>query len=148
MRKNEEDQGTKLVRYTLGILLGGAAALVVCLLILLLASVGVSRGTLSLEHTYQITIASCVISAFLGAIVAIRRCGARTLVTGLLIGIVFFLLLLTVGVVFFHADSPGSGGIGLICGSLLGGAAAGLLTSGLGHSRHKKYRQGSVRKRD
>lgn len=148
MRKNEEDQSARLVRYTLGILMGGVSALAACLLILLLASVGVSKGTLSLAHTYQITIGACVISAFLGSAVAIRRCGERALVAGLLTGIVFFLLLLTVGVVFFQADSPGMGGIGLICGSLLGGAAAGLLTGGLGNSRRKKHRRGSARKRD
>ena len=148
MRKNEEDQSTKLVRCTLGILLGGVSALAACMLILLLASVGVSRGALSLEYTYQITIGACVISAFLGGVIAIRRCGIQALAAGLLTGMVFFLLLLTVGVVFFHADSPGAGGIGLISGSLLGGAAAGLLAGGQGNSRRKKHRRGSARKRD
>ena len=44
MRKNEEDQGAKLVRYTVGVLLGGGAALLACALLLLAAALGISRG--------------------------------------------------------------------------------------------------------
>ena len=141
MNKNEEDQGTKLVRYTLGILLGSGAALVVCFLLLLIASAGISRGRLSQDHMYQITIVCCTISALAGGILAVGRCRGRALIVGLLVGAVFFLLLLTVSVVFFQADSPGSGGIGLISGSLLGGAAAGLLAGGRGSSSRKKKRR-------
>ena len=52
MRKGEEDQGAKLIRYTLGVLLGGVAALAVCLLFLLLASVGISSGWLGENLMY------------------------------------------------------------------------------------------------
>lgn len=141
MNRMEEDQGTKLVRYTLGILLGAAAALVVCFLLLLAASAGISRGRLSQDHMYQITIVCCTLSALAGGILAVRRCRERALIVGLLVGVVFFLLLLTISVVFFHADSPGTGGIGLICGSLLGGAAAGLLAAGPGQSTRRKKRR-------
>ena len=61
---------------------------------------------------------------------AVRRCGTRGLLVGLATGSVLFLLLLTVGVLFFQSMTPQSGGIGLLCGCLCGGAAAGLLRGG------------------
>lgn len=139
MRKNEEDQGAKLVQYMLSVLLGGAVALLVCFLLLLLASVGISRGWLGENLMYQIAIVACVLSAFSGAVVAVRRCRARALIVGLVVGAVLFLLLLTVGVLFFDTMTPEAGGIGLLCGSLCGGAAAGIL--GGGRVKGKKKRR-------
>ena len=56
-------------------------------------------------------------------------------------GGVLFLLLLTVGVLLFDAHSVEQGGIGLACGCLCGGAAAGLLGSGKKKSVKKKRRK-------
>lgn len=127
MRKNEEDQGAKLVRYVLDVLLGGAVALLVCFLFLLLASWGISHGWLGEELMYQVTIVSCVVGAFLGGIIAVSRCRSRTLIVGLLVGGVLFLLMLTVGLLFYKSVAPEEGGLGLLCGALCGGAAAGIL---------------------
>ena len=127
MRKNEEDQGAKLVRYALGVLIGGVAALLVCFLFLLLASVGISRGLLGEDLMYQMTIVSCVVGSFAGGMIAVRSCRTRTLIVGLMVGAVLFLLLLTIGLLFFDTMTPEAGGIGLLCGTLCGGAAAGLL---------------------
>ena len=44
MKHMEEDQGTRLVRCVLGVLLGGAVALLGCFFFLLLASIGISKG--------------------------------------------------------------------------------------------------------
>ena len=142
MRKTEEEQGAKLVRCALGIVIGGVTALIVCLLFLLAASLGIARGALSERLMYQITVVSCVVGSFIGGNVAVRRCGARSLLAGLAAGGVLFLLLLTVGVLFFRTVSPGSGGIGLLCGCLCGGAVSGLLGGGRkkkgGHGRKKR----------
>ncbi len=127
MRKNEEDQGAKLVRHMLDVLLGGAVALLACFLFLLLASVGVSRGWLGEDLMYQLAIVGCVLGSFMGGTVAVGRCRSRTLVVGLLVGVVLFLLLLTIGVLFYDAVAPEAGGLGLLSGSLCGGAAAGIL---------------------
>ena len=127
MRKNEEDQGAKLVRHMLDVLLGGAVALLACFLFLLLASMGVSRGWLGENLMYQLAIVSCVLSSFMGGTVAVGRCRSRTLVVGLLVGMMLFLLLLTIGVLFYDAVAPEAGGLGLLSGSLCGGAAAGIL---------------------
>lgn len=129
MRKNEEDQSARMIRYMLGVLLGGIIALAACFILLLLASAGISSGKLSQDSMYQITMISCVVSTFLGGMVAVKRCRARVLIVGLATSTVFFLLLLTIGVIFFGVVAPEAGGIGLLCGSLLGGAAAGLLAS-------------------
>jgi len=129
MRKNEEDQGTKLVRCALSILIGGVAAMLVCFLFLLLASIGISSGWLSEGLMYQLTIVGCVLGSFAGGIFAVRRCGTRTLLVGLAVGGVLFLLLLTIGLLLFDTMTPEAGGVGLLCGALCGGAAAGLMGS-------------------
>lgn len=143
MRKTEEDQGAKLVRCGVAILLGAAAALAACFFVLLVVSLGISRGMVSERLIYQLTIVGCVLGTFLGGLVAVRRCGAGSLLVGLAVGAVFFLVLLTVGVLFFETMSLESGGIGLLCGCLCGGAAAGLLgrRPKKGSTRGKKKRR-------
>ena len=68
---------------------------------------------------------------------------ALTAVSGpeILWRIVKFLLVLTLGALCFRDVSLESGGIGLLCGSLCGGAAAGLLGSGNRGSKRKKRRK-------
>ncbi len=140
MGKKEEDQGAKLVRCAVGILLGGLLALGVCMLFLLGASVAISGGLLDMDLTYQITIVGCVLGSFCGGLLAVGRCGGG-LAAGLLTGGVLFLLVLTLGALCFRDVSLESGGIGLLCGSLCGGAAAGLLGNGSGKGKRKKRRK-------
>ncbi len=130
MRKTEEEQGAKLVRCALGIVIGGVAALLACMVFLLAASLGIARGLLGEGLMYQLTVVGCVVGSFIGGSMAVRRCGTRGVLVGLATGSVLFLLLLTVGVLFFQSMTPQSGGIGLLCGCLCGGAAAGLLRGG------------------
>ena len=138
MRKTEEDQGTRLVRAMTNILLGGVVALAVCLMFLFLCSIGISGGWLQEGRMYQMAVVSCVIGGFAGAMTAVRRCGSRALIVGLAVGAVFFLLLLTVGVLLFESMSLEAGGLGLLCGGLCGGAAAGLMGSKPKKKRRKK----------
>lgn len=138
MRKTEEDQGTRLVRAMTNILLGGVVALAVCLMFLFLCSIGISGGWLQEGLMYQMAVVSCVIGGFAGAMTAVRRCGSRALIVGLAVGAVFFLLLLTVGVLLFESMSLEAGGLGLLCGGLCGGAAAGLMGSKSKKKRRKK----------
>ena len=138
MRKPEEDQGTRLVRAMTNILLGGVVALAVCLMFLFLCSIGISGGWLQEGLMYQMAVVSCVIGGFAGAMTAVRRCGSRALIVGLAVGAVFFLLLLTVGVLLFESMSLEAGGLGLLCGGLCGGAAAGLMGSKPKKKRRKK----------
>ena len=144
MRKTEEDQGTRLVRAMTNILLGGVVALAVCLMFLFLCSIGISGGWLQEGLMYQMAVVSCVIGGFAGAMTAVRRCGSRALIVGLAVGAVFFLLLLTVGVLLFESMSLEAGGLGLLCGALCGGAAAGILSGG--GKRAQKKRRGKSRR--
>lgn len=137
MRKSsDEEQGKKLIRYALCIVIGGILGLAVCFVFLLLASVGISLGWLGDGSMYQLTILGCVLGCFVGGLAAVRKCGARGLLIGLAVGVVYFLLLLTIGLLLFDTMTPETGGIGLLCGSLCGGAAAGLL--GARPQRRKK----------
>ncbi len=126
MRKNEEEQGAKVVRYMVNALWGGVLALAVCIVCLLAAAAGISKGWLGMDFLYQTALVGCVAGAFVGGRLAVRRSGSRALVMGLAAGLVLFLLLLTVGVAGFQS-APDERAIGLLCASLCGGAAAGLL---------------------
>ena len=84
-----------------------------------------------------------MLGGFCGALLAVSRCGGG-LAAGLLTGGVLFLLVLTLGALCFRDVSLESGGIGLLCGSLCGGAAAGLLGSGnRGRKRKKRRKRGN-----
>lgn len=138
MRKGEEDQGAKLVRAMTGVLLGGVAALAVCLIFLLICSVGISSGWLSENGMYQMTVIGCVIGGFFGGTAAARRWRERKLLAALCAGGVFFLLLLTAGCLLFEDMSVENGGLGLLCGALCGSAVAGLLGTRPKKKRRKK----------
>lgn len=140
MRKREEDQSTRLIRCGLGILLGGIMALAICCLFLLGASVAISSGVGGEELMYQLTIVGCVLGGFGGGLFAVKRLGGA-LLTGLAVGGVLFLLLLTIGALFFESMELDTGGIGLLCGGLCGGAASGLLNGGKRTSSRKKHRK-------
>lgn len=140
MRKKEEDQSARLIRCGLGILLGGVLALLICCLFLLGASVAISSGLAGEELIYQLTIVGCVLGGFGGGLFAVRQCGGA-LLTGLTVGAVLFLLLLTIGALFFETMELQAGGIGLMCGSMCGGTAAGLVAGGKGKRVRKKHRK-------
>ena len=141
MRKKEEEQGAKLIRCAMGLVLGGVLALAVCFAFLLCAAAAISGGLAGEELMYQFTVVGCVLGGFAGGILAVRRCGSRTLLVGLTTGAVFFLLLLTIGTLCFASVSLEAGGIGLLCGALCGGAAAGLLGGGRKKPTARKKRR-------
>ena len=64
MRKTEEDQGAKAVRYMVSVIMGGICALVVCLLFLLAVSACISKGLLDMGLIYQLTLVGCVLGSF------------------------------------------------------------------------------------
>ena len=140
MGKREEDQGARLIRCGMGVLLGGILALAVCCLFLLGCSVAVSNGLAGEDLGYQFTIVGCVLGGFSGGLLAVKRCGCG-LLAGLGAGAVRFLRRPTVGTVCFESMSLQAGGVGLLCGALCGGAAAGLLAGGRGKKTPRKKRR-------
>jgi putative membrane protein (TIGR04086 family) len=137
MGKKEEEQASALVRLMSGILLGGALALLVCLAVLLICSVGISGGWIGEGNMTQVTLAGCVLGSFVGGLLAVSRSRTRRLLVGLGAGCVFFLLLLLIGVLFYPDVSVDGRGLGLLCASLVGGALAGLL-GGRGKKKRRK----------
>lgn len=143
MRKTEDEQSAVLLRYGKSVLLGSAIGVGICLILLLLASFGISRGLLEASLSYQIVVVICVISSLAGGMFAIRRCPARGLFVGLAVGTALFLLQLTAGLLLYDTLSLENGGIGLVCADLCGGAAAGILGGGgrRGSSKTKKRKK-------
>lgn len=136
MTKSEYD--TKDVMRLLGdILLGGGLALAVCCGILFLGAAAVSMGWLRESLSGQFAVASCAVGTACGAGFTVLRCRRRTLLLGLSVSAVFFLLLLTIGIFAYGTASLERGGLALLCGSLCGGAAVGLLC---GRPKKKKRR--------
>ena len=143
MRKAEEEQGARLLRYCKSILLGGGAAFLICLAFLFLAAGGVSQGFLDPGLQERLTVVGCVLGSFAGGLFAVRRCKGRGLFVGLAVGAVLFLLQLTLGLLIYDTMSLENGGLGLLCGALCGGAAAGILgggkrSSGRGGKRRRR----------
>lgn len=138
MRKNEEERGAELVRYMTSVLLGGVTALLICVSLLFVCALAISAGWLNEQGMMQYILASCVISCLLGGMYAVFRCQGKTLVVGVCVGVIFFLLLLTVGLVFYPGMSVENHGVGLACAGLAGGALAGVLG---GKKRKKKRRK-------
>ncbi len=141
MRKNEDDQGVKLLRYGREVILGGAMAFVFSLLLLFLAAAGISGGLVSADLREQLSVVACVLGGFSGGLFSVRRCPARGLFVGAAVGAVLFLLQLTLGLLFYDTLSLENGGIGLFCGDLCGGAAAGILGGGGRRPAPKKKRR-------
>lgn len=146
MRKGEEEQGRKVLQYGKAILFGALCAFLTGLLFLFAAAAGVSAGLIAPGLRYQLTVVASVLGAFVGGVLAVRQCGSRGLFVGLAVGGGLFLLTLTVGVIFFDGVSFENGGLGLLCGALCGGAAAGILGGG-GKGPQKRRRTKSRRSR-
>lgn len=138
MTKPEEARD--VVRLLGNILLGGALALAVCCALLFLAAAAISVGWLREELSLQLTVAGCAVGTACGALFAILRCKKRALLVGLSVSAVFFLLLLTAGVLVYGDVALEQGGAALLCGSVCGGAAAGLLCAGPGKKKRKTGR--------
>lgn len=126
MTKTEHD-GKDLIGLLGNILLGGVSALAVCGALLFCAAAAISAGWLKEGIMTQLTVTCCVVGTGCGAFIAIHRVKKRQLVVGLLVSAVFFLLLLTVGVLVYRDITFEQGALAQLCGSLCGGAVVGLL---------------------
>lgn len=139
MRKGDEDQGMWALRAISQVLIGGVLGVAVCLLILLICAFAISRGVISQDHTGFLTAGACVAGSLAGGLFAVARCKGRSLIVGVLTGVVLFLILLTVGVVLYQTVAIEEGSLTVGCCSLCGGAVAGLL--GTRGARPKKKRR-------
>ena len=116
---------------------GGALAGAAAILTLLLCAGVVAAGLLRGRWMEGAVLAVCVLGAMTGGLYAARRIGKRTLLVGLGVGGVLFLLLLTAGLLAYDTASVDQGGVGLLSACLCGGGIAGVLG---GASKKKRRR--------
>ena len=134
MTKTEHD--TKDIVKVIGtILLGGVLAMAVCCALLFCAAAAISIGWLKESGMTQFIAVCCAVGTACGAFWAIQRCKSRVLIVGLLVSAVFFLLLLTMGVLVYQDMNMGQSAVAVLCGSVCGGTAMGLIS---GRPKKKK----------
>lgn len=126
MGKTDEEQGAWALRCMTQVLIGAALAGVVSLLFLFVCALLISAGHLSADHTGVLSVCACVVGSLVGGVTAVSRCKGRSLMVGLAVGVVLYLILLTVGLLLYKTVALEEGGLPLGCGCLCGGALAGL----------------------
>ncbi len=128
--KRQPESENQWVSTMCELLKGGVAAGLTAILTLLLCAVMVSAGVLKERWMEGAVLACCVLGAWVGGLFSVRRIRARTLLVGLAVGGILFLLLLTAGLLAFETASIEHGGVGVLCACLCGGGIAGLLGAG------------------
>ena len=144
-KKPREKRREKKVEETSGLwitvmgqlLLGGLAAVLTALLVLLVCSLLVSGGAVPERAMDRAVLAACVLGALAGGLLAVRRIGRSTLLVGGGVGAILFLLLLSVGSLVFESASLSNGGVMILLACLCGGAIPGIL----GRKPKKKRRR-------
>ena len=129
--------GSEWLNVMCDVLIGGVLAGVTTILVLLVCAVLISMGVVTVGAMYGTALAACVVGTLVGSIYAVRKIGRRSLLVGLGVGMVLFLLLLTAGLIVYQGASVANGGAGILCACLCGGAIPGLL----GRKPKKKRRR-------
>ncbi len=135
--RHQEDPGRQWINTMCDLIKGGILAGVVAILALLLCAVLVSAGIMREQWMEGAVLAVCVLGSFAGGIYASGKIRRRTLLVGLGVGSVLFLLLLTAGLLAYDNASLEQGGAGILCACLCGGGIAGILS---GASKKKSRR--------
>ncbi len=123
MRRSEGEQIPGYLKNLSHIGIGIIFGLLVCVLLLLLASFGVSRGFIPESAAKATTLACCFLGAFSCALISARRIRARYLLTGLTAGLAFFIVLYLLGAILFSRAAPASGAGSILLSSVIGGVA-------------------------
>ena len=135
--RRQEEGGGAWLGTMCEILKGGALAGVVTILSLLLCAVLVSMGVLPVNTMDGAVLAVCVLGTLVGGSYAVGRSGGRSLLSGIGVGAVLFLLLLTAGLIVYEGASLANSGAEILCACLCGGAIPGIL----GRKPRKKRRR-------
>lgn len=127
--RRQEKTGSLWVDPMCDLLKGSALAGISAILLLLLGAILISSGVLKERWIDGTVLTVCVFAALVGGLYAVKRIGKRTLLVGLGVGMVLFLLLLAAGVLAYGATSMGDSGTGVLCACVCGGGIAGILGS-------------------
>ena len=134
--RRQEDPGSLWINTMCDLMKGGVIAGVAAIVTLLLCAVLVSTGLLREQWMEGAGLACCVLGAMIGGLYGVKKIRRRTLLVGLGVGGVLFLLLLTAGFLAYEDASLEQGGVGILCACLCGGGAAGIL-GGMGKKRRR-----------
>ena len=135
--KRQEDGAGPWLNAMCEILKGGVLAGVITILALLACAVLVSMGVIPVSAMEGAVLAVCVLGTLVGGIYAVGRSGGRSLLAGMGVGAVLFLLLITAGLLVYQETSVANGGVEILCACLCGGAIPGIL----GRKPKKKRRR-------
>lgn len=135
--KKPEDPGAVWLGTMCRLLKGGGVAVVTAALGLVVCALLVSGGVVGEKLMGRGVLAICVVSSLVGGLVAVRRLERGTLLAGLGVGGILFLLLLTAGFLLYEDASISNGGVPILIACCCGGAIAGVLG---GRPRKKRKR--------
>lgn len=129
IRKKSEDRQPVWLTLALNVLWGGGTAFVVATVVLLAAAFLISAGALGDDRIGSAVIAACLLGSFTGGFVTVLRQQSVPIVSGVLVGVVLFLILLSAGLLLYGNDGAGDSGGSVFCGCICGGGLAGVLGS-------------------
>lgn len=135
--KKPDEPGAVWLGTMCRLLKGGALAVVTAALGLVVCALLVSGGMVGERLMGRGVLAICVVSSLVGGLVAVRRLERATLLAGLGVGGILFLLLLTAGFLLYEDASISNGGVPILIACCCGGAIAGVLG---GRPRKKRKR--------
>lgn len=135
--KKPEDPAAVWLGTMCRLLKGGGVAVVTAALGLVVCALLVSGGVVGEKLMGRGILAICVVSSLVGGLVAVRRLERGTLLAGLGVGGILFLLLLTAGFLLYEDASLSNGGVPILIACCCGGAIAGVLG---GRPRKKRKR--------
>lgn len=135
--KKPEDPGAVWLSVMCRLLKGGGVAVVTSALGLVVCALLVSGGVVGEQLMGRGVLAICVVSSLVGGLVAVHRLDRATLLAGLGVGGILFLLLLTAGFLLYEDVSLSNGGVPILIACCCGGAIAGVLG---GRPRKKRKR--------
>lgn len=128
-KKREETQGAIWLGAMLDLLRFGALGAAVALAVLGVAAALISFGAIGNNRGDSVVIAASLLGGLIGGLFAVGRRKGASLPTGLGVGAVLFLLLLTAGMLLYDSvptlRSAGAIAGACLCGSGLSGVLAG-----------------------
>lgn len=139
MRKNE-DTGFSLKRCVMQSSLGAVIAFVLCLLGLLGVASLIFSGSIS-EDSMGIAVSAVLfVCSLIGGIIAFRRGAGAVLIAGPVVGLILYLMLCIVRMIFYGQFFPEDGGFANFVAAIAGGCL-GALVSGRKRAKHKRTRK-------
>ena len=111
------------------LLKGSAIAGITVLVLLIVCAVLISVEIIKQRWMEGAVLSVCVIGAMVGACYAANRIGKYTLLIGIMVATILFLLLLVAGYLAYGTGSIEQNGSSILFSCLCGGGIAGILTS-------------------